>query len=39
VSFDADLYMDLVVEKSLVLELKAVDALHPIHEAQPLTYL
>lgn len=31
--------MDIVVENKVVLELKAVDALLPIHEAQLLTYL
>jgi GxxExxY protein len=31
--------MDLVVENTVVLELKAVDALLPIHEAQLMTYL
>jgi GxxExxY protein len=31
--------IDLVVEKRLVVELKAVDALHPVHQAQVLTYL
>ena len=31
--------MDLVVKGELVVELKAVDALLPIHEAQLLTYL
>ena len=31
--------MDIVVEKQLVLELKAVDQLIPIHQAQLLTYL
>lgn len=31
--------LDVVVEGSLVLELKTVDALLPIHEAQLLTYL
>jgi GxxExxY protein len=36
---DAELYMDVVVQGQLVLELKAVEALHPIHEAQLLTYL
>lgn len=39
VAIDADLHMDIVVQKQLVLELKAVEALHPIHEAQLLTYL
>jgi GxxExxY protein len=32
-------YMDIVVADRVVLELKCVDALHPIHEAQVLTYL
>jgi GxxExxY protein len=31
--------LDFVVEDSLILELKAVTELHPIHEAQLLTYL
>jgi GxxExxY protein len=31
--------IDLLVNQELVLEIKAVDALHPIHEAQLLTYL
>lgn len=31
--------MDFVVEDQLVLELKSVDLLLPIHEAQLLTYL
>lgn len=31
--------MDIVVENRLVLELKSVEALLPIHEAQLLTYL
>jgi GxxExxY protein len=39
VPINVELYMDLVVEKQVVLELKAVDALHPIHDAQLLTYL
>ena len=30
---------DILVEKSLLLELKAVEALLPIHEAQILTYM
>jgi GxxExxY protein len=34
-----DLIMDLVVAEELVVELKAVDKLQPIHEAQLLTYL
>jgi GxxExxY protein len=31
--------MDIVVEKSVVIELKTVDRLMPIHEAQLLSYL
>lgn len=34
-----DLIMDVVVDRRLVLELKAVDEFAPIHEAQLLTYL
>jgi GxxExxY protein len=30
---------DVIVEDKILLELKAVDELHPIHEAQLLTYL
>jgi GxxExxY protein len=39
VPIDAELYVDIVVQNQLVLELKAVEALHPIHQAQLLTYL
>ena len=38
-TIDCDLRMDLVVEKSLVLEVKAVQQILPVHEAQLLTYL
>ncbi|MEQ9236477.1 GxxExxY protein [Coleofasciculus sp. E2-BRE-01] len=31
--------VDLLVENKVMVELKAVDALHPIHTAQLLTYL
>ncbi len=31
--------MDLLVEKSVVVEIKSVEALAPIHEAQTLSYL
>jgi GxxExxY protein len=34
-----DLRLDLVVEKRLIVELKAIDQFHPIHEAQLITYL
>ena len=36
---DCDLRFDLLVEDSIVVEIKAVDRLLPIHEAQLLTYL
>jgi len=36
---DCDLRFDLMVENSIIVEIKATDALLPIHEAQLLTYL
>ncbi len=36
---DAGLRLDLVVENRVVVELKAVEGLMPIHKAQVLTYL
>ena len=36
---DCDLRLDLLVENAIIVELKAVDSLLPIHEAQLLTYL
>jgi GxxExxY protein len=39
VDLDCEFVLDLVVEDVLVLEIKAVAQLHPIHEAQLLTYL
>lgn len=36
---DADLRVDLLVEDALIIELKSVETLLPIHEAQLLTYL
>ncbi len=38
-SLDCDLRMDIVVGDCLILEIKAVQVLHPVHEAQLLTYL
>ena len=35
----ADLYLDLLVEGSVVIEVKAVERLHPVHQAQVITYL
>lgn len=36
---DAGLKLDLMVNRSVIVELKAVEKLMPIHEAQLLTYL
>jgi GxxExxY protein len=39
VKLDCGYRLDFVVERAVVLELKSVDMLRPIHEAQLLTYL
>jgi GxxExxY protein len=39
VQLDCGYRLDFVVEGALIIELKAVTELHPIHEAQLLTYL
>ncbi len=39
VHLDTELRVDLIVEDSLVVELKAVEKVHPVHEAQILTYM
>ena len=39
VRLDCGYRLDFLVEGKVVVELKAVDNLHPIHEAQMLTYL
>lgn len=36
---DADYFIDVLVENPIVIELKSVDHLLPIHEAQLITYL
>lgn len=36
---DVGYRIDLVVERRVVVEVKAVDAIHPIHEAQLLSYM
>jgi GxxExxY protein len=38
-NLDCDLRFDLLINDSIVLEIKAVDGLLPVHEAQLLTYL
>jgi GxxExxY protein len=39
VMIDSGYRLDLVVERSVILELKSVEKILPIHEAQLLTYL
>ena len=39
VNLECGYRLDLVIEKKLIVELKAVDEIAPIHEAQLLTYL
>jgi GxxExxY protein len=39
ITLDCGYRVDLLVEQSLVVELKCVEAVHPVHEAQLLTYL
>ena len=36
---DAGLRLDIVVENRLIVELKATERIHPLHEAQLLTYM
>ena len=39
VRLDCGYRMDIVVEQALVIEIKAVEKIMPVHEAQMLTYL
>lgn len=39
VKLDAGLRLDMLVEDQLILELKSVETMHPVFEAQLLTYL
>jgi len=39
IELDAELRLDFLIEDVLPVELKAVDEIHPIHEAQLLTYM
>jgi len=39
VTLDCGFRLDLVVENSVIIELKSIEKLEPIHEAQLLTYL
>lgn len=38
-SLQSDYYLDILVEDTVILELKSVDALVPVFEAQLLTYM
>ena len=38
-ALDKEFYIDQLVENEIIIELKAVEALLPVHEAQLLTYL
>jgi GxxExxY protein len=39
IDLEKDFFIDLLVENSVVVELKSVETLQPVHEAQLLTYL
>lgn len=39
VIIDSGLRLDLFVEREIIIELKSVDSLHPVHQAQILTYM
>jgi GxxExxY protein len=39
VKLDAGYRLDLWVDRKLIVEVKAVDVLHPVHSAQLITYL
>ncbi|MEL6385333.1 MAG: GxxExxY protein [Cyanobacteria bacterium J06626_18] len=39
IRMDCGYRLDLFVENTVIVELKAVEALHPVHSAQLLTYL
>ena len=36
---DKEFVLDLLVEDEIILELKSVEMILPVHEAQPVTYL
>jgi GxxExxY protein len=39
IELDCDLRFDLLVENEIIVEIKAIDILLPVHQAQLLTYL
>jgi GxxExxY protein len=38
-SIDVGYRVDLIVDDKVIVEVKAVDQIHPVHEAQLLSYL
>jgi GxxExxY protein len=38
-TFNTTLHLDLLVENCIIIELKAVEKTHPVHEAQLITYM
>lgn len=36
---DAELRIDVLVDEQIVVELKSIEFIHPVHEAQVLTYM
>ena len=39
IRFDEGFFADLVVEEKLIVELKSVETIHPVHQKQLMTYL
>jgi GxxExxY protein len=39
IRLDAGFRVDILVEECVIIEVKSVDKLHPVHDAQVLTYL
>ncbi len=39
IEIDAGYRLDILIPEKLIVEIKAVDKLHPIHTAQTLTYM
>ena len=39
IKLDYGYRIDILVENSVIIELKAIDAINPVHEAQILTYM
>jgi GxxExxY protein len=39
IKLDAGYRLDLLINNQVIVEVKAIDAIHPVHEAQLLSYL